>query len=296
LALFLILLSQRRLFFEKPGQIARCLSELVKNLTPSQMKRNKEEVPGFDEIIFKDRNKEYGAYKIRKGYNTTLGYSLLCGVALAVILVVLPALTSPRASAEPPREIVVAAPTPDLEKMLQAEKPPERKVPDEIVPINASAPPVIVSDTSEVTDNNLITDFDNAINGDVTENPPEEFDSDPIIPEEPQKRWVTVQEMPEFPGGEVALLQFVADNIVYPSEALENTVEGKIIIRFVVAPTGYVEEIEVLKSTGTATDLTLLENEAKRVINILPRWRPGKQDGIAVPVYYTVPVIFRINH
>ncbi len=149
---------------------------------------------------------------------------------------------------------------------------------------------------SEVTDNNLITDFDNAINGDVSENPPEEFDTDPIIPEEPQKRWVTVQEMPEFPGGEVALLQFVADNIVYPSEALENTVEGKIIIRFVVAPTGYVEEIEVLKSTGTAADLTLLENEAKRVINILPRWRPGKQDGIAVPVYYTVPVIFRINH
>jgi len=262
------------------------------------MKRKNEEVPGFDEIIFKDRNKEYGAYRIRKGYNKSLGISLLGGVALAVALVVLPSLTSPKGSTLPDHTIVVIAPDPDLEKMLQVETPVEKKAPAEIINPNRYLAPRIVDDTMEISNTLLPNDMqaDLTVDGVATENPVEPGDGDigPEIPPEPTK-YISVPEMPEFPGGNIALLKYIADNIVYPVEALENQVVGKVTLRFVVTPDGTVDEIEVLKSTGNAEDLSVLEKEALRVIRTLPVWEPGKMNGIPVHVYFTVPVTFSIK-
>jgi periplasmic protein TonB len=296
LALFLKSLRKRRLFFEKPVQFASCHSSLVKILKPSHMKRKNEEVPEFDDIIFKDRNKEYGAYNLRKNYKSTVGLSILIGIGFAVVLVVLPALTAPTGEALPPSEITFAAPDPDLEKSLKVEPPPEKSRPAELIKRDRFIPPVVVNDTAEISRNILPTDlqFDKTTDGVPSEIPVDPGDIDQIIPQE-IKPYIIVQEMPEYPGGVTALLKFVADNVVYPTEALINRVEGRITLRFVVTPSGTVDEIEVLSSVGTAEDLTLLEDEAKRVVHMLPKWRPGKQDGVAVPVYFTVPVAFKIN-
>jgi periplasmic protein TonB len=296
LALFLKSLRKRRLFFEKPVQFASCHSSLVKILKPSHMKRKNEEVPEFDDIIFKDRNKEYGAYNLRKNYKSTVGVSLLIAIALAVTLVVLPALTAPTGETLPSSGITIVSPDPDLEKSLWVKPPPEKNRSAELIKRERYVPPIIVSDNLVASDNLLPTDLllDQPDNGVTSEIPVEPGDIEEIIPQE-IKPYIFVKEMPEYPGGVTALLKFVADNVVYPTEALLNRVEGRVTLRFVVTPAGTVDEIEVLSSVGTAEDLTLLENEAIRVVRMMPKWRPGKQDGVPVPVYFTVPVSFKIN-
>jgi periplasmic protein TonB len=260
------------------------------------MKRKNVRVPGFDEIIFRDRNKEYGAYDLREGYNKTLGISLLIGVALAVILVVLPSMTTKKGSAHPPTEIVVVMPDPDLEKALQL-PPKEKKLPDENIDRRRLLVPEVANPGEQITgdlqpNDELINEIEDGVPTEIPDGTI--IDAGPEIPPEP-KPYITVQEMPEFPGGEMALIKFIADNLVYPEEAIENRVQGKIFIRFVVAPTGAVKEVEVIKSQGNALDMSILENEAVRVVKMLPLWSPGKQDGVPVPVYYNVPVIFTIR-
>lgn len=105
-----------------------------------------------------------------------------------------------------------------------------------------------------------------------------------------QKVYQYVEQMPVFPGGQEALLQYIAKNIKYPALALRNQVEGKVFIAFVVGPDGQVTDVKVQKGIGAGCD-----EEASRVIKNLPKFAPGKQNGRAVSVSYTVPVTFAIK-
>ncbi len=96
--------------------------------------------------------------------------------------------------------------------------------------------------------------------------------------------------MPVFPGGSAALLKYIAENTKYPAEAEQNNIQGKVIIKFAVEPDGSVNRITVLRSVNP-----LLDEEAVRVIKSLTGWTPGKQNGIAVPVWYFVPVNFQLR-
>jgi periplasmic protein TonB len=260
------------------------------------MKRKNERVPGFDEVIFRDRNKEYGAYDLRKSYNRTLGISLLGGLALATILVLLPSFTTKTKTIEGhTTEITVIQPDQDLLKAI--EQPAEKKIPTEVLDVKRLLAPVVVDSGVDIT--NTLPPNDDALDltkdGTATEIPAGDSGDGEILPVEKPKPFFTVQEMPEFPGGEPALLRFIADNLAYPADAIENHLQGKVIVRFVVSSTGSVDDISVIASQGTGLDLSVLEKEAIRVIRILPMFRPGKQNGVPVPVYYTVPVIFKMN-
>ncbi len=98
------------------------------------------------------------------------------------------------------------------------------------------------------------------------------------------------EEMPAFPGGNKALLQYVSDNLIYPSEALKQNKQGRVIIRFCVTPQGGISQVSVLKSVDP-----LLDAEAIRVVQHLPAFRPGKQDGRYVAVWYMVPITFSLD-
>ena len=102
--------------------------------------------------------------------------------------------------------------------------------------------------------------------------------------------FVVVDEMPMFPGGDPALLQFIANNTKYPESAKENNIQGRVIIRFCVTAEGGVNRISVIKSV--APDL---DKEAMRVVESLPSFKPGKQGGMAVPVWYMVPITFTLK-
>jgi TonB family protein len=101
--------------------------------------------------------------------------------------------------------------------------------------------------------------------------------------------FVVVEEMPQYPGGDAELLNFIKNNAKYPEEAKSKKIEGRVIIRFVVNPEGNVEDLRVLKGVDP-----LLDAEALRVVRMLNGWKPGMQGGKAVGVYYMVPVTFAL--
>ena len=99
-----------------------------------------------------------------------------------------------------------------------------------------------------------------------------------------------VEQMPEFPGGTAELMQFLSKNMKYPDEATKAGQEGRVIASFVVEPDGRVTNARVVRSVAP-----LLDAEALRVIGLMPRWEPGRQNGEAVRVKYTIPVTFRLQ-
>lgn len=102
--------------------------------------------------------------------------------------------------------------------------------------------------------------------------------------------YVVVEEMPLFPGGDQALLAYIAENIRYPQSAKTNNIQGRVILRFCVTANGDVNRISIMKGVDP-----LLDSEAIRVVETLPQFKPGKQSGKAVPVWYMVPITFALD-
>lgn len=96
-----------------------------------------------------------------------------------------------------------------------------------------------------------------------------------------------VEEMPEFPEGQLGLRKFIAQTIKYPVAAQENGIQGKVFVNFVVAKDGSVKNAKIFRGVDPS-----LDKEALRVVNSLPKWKPGKQKGEEVAVSYTVPINF----
>ena len=99
-----------------------------------------------------------------------------------------------------------------------------------------------------------------------------------------------VEQMPQFPGGPAALMQFLSQSVKYPKEAFEQGIQGRVIATFVVEKDGSISEARIVKSVDPA-----LDTEALRVVNAMPNWTPGMQSGEAVRVKYTVPITFRLQ-
>lgn len=114
------------------------------------------------------------------------------------------------------------------------------------------------------------------------------FEPEPIVPEIiPLVR--IAEKMPEFVGGEKALYAFLSENVRYPKMALENNVEGKVFVEFIVNSDGTISDVKVLRPAGFGMD-----EEAKRVIKSMPKWIPGKQGGKEVRVMYVIPINFSL--
>jgi TonB family protein len=119
---------------------------------------------------------------------------------------------------------------------------------------------------------------------------PLEFKAEKIVIQDGQVVFTVVEEMPEFPGGEAAMRKFIAGNIKYPAEAIKEGIRGKVYVSFVVKADGSVADAKIARGVHP-----LLDNEAIRVVNSLPAWKPGKQAGKEVNVAYTVPVQFALD-
>jgi TonB family protein len=96
--------------------------------------------------------------------------------------------------------------------------------------------------------------------------------------------------MPEFPGGTEALLSFIKGNLKYPQKAIDEQTEGRVIIRFVVNSNGEISDPSILKGINKNLDQAAID-----VINKLPRWKPGQQDGQPVSVRFTLPIVFKLT-
>jgi len=113
------------------------------------------------------------------------------------------------------------------------------------------------------------------------------------VEEAPQEEtFVIVEKMPEFPGGQAALMHYLNSKIKYPEECRKMGVEGKVFVKFIVDATGNITNVQVLRGV---VDGKLLEKEAIRVVESMPNWKPGTQGGKAVSVYFTLPISFKLD-
>ena len=158
--------------------------------------------------------------------------------------------------------------------------PPPPPAPVEVEVLN------VVEDDVEVEEIQINTEDDKDM--EVVIEPPVEA---PVEEEEEEVIFVVVESMPEFPGGQQAMMKYIGENIKYPVIAQENGIQGRVICQFVIEKDGKVTDIQVVRSSGEPS----LDKEAVRVINSMPKWKPGKQRGKPVRVKYTIPVNFRLQ-
>jgi len=114
------------------------------------------------------------------------------------------------------------------------------------------------------------------------------YDTDEEVYEEECIAFAVVEEKPQFPGGDSAIISFLSSNIIYPPEAKDAGIQGKVYAQFVIDKTGKVTKVTIVKGVDPYLDLEVL-----RVIRLMPDWKPGKQRGLSVPVTYVIPVNFR---
>ena len=96
--------------------------------------------------------------------------------------------------------------------------------------------------------------------------------------------------MPQFPGGDQAMMKFVAENVQYPQEARDKEISGRVMVGFIVEKDGSVNEVKVVKGIGGGCD-----EEAIRVVKAMPKWKPGKQKGKPVRVHFLLPITFKLQ-
>ena len=260
------------------------------------------------ELVFDGKNKEFGAFAMRSDSAARHNKAMLLVTILAIIIICLPTLirfVTPKKTVEKVTEVTT------LTNLEQAEV----KNNDEIKKIDAPPPPPLkssikftapvikkdeeVAEEEEIKTQDELTNSkvaisiadvegDDEINGkDIAEL--REVAMDEPVEEVQETPFVAVEQMPQFPGGEAAMQEFLAKNIKYPAIAAENGIEGVVVVRFVVSKTGDIQDVEVLAPVDRA-----LDEEAMRVIKSMPKWIPGKQNGNNVAVYFTAPIRFKL--
>jgi periplasmic protein TonB len=259
------------------------------------MAKEKVNAPDFDDIVFEERNKEYGAYRLRKKYNRNVLIGMLIGIIIIATAIITPYLNAKAAenkSRRAERQVEIKMENLDTPNEQVAPPPPPPPPPTDVVQQQKYVPPVVV-DSIKPEDVKQLMTADQA-QTEVTNK--EVVEVVQQVKEEVQEAdaevtpFVVVEEMPMFPGGEVELLKYIAEHTQYPEVAKENNIQGKVIIRFCVTSKGGVSQVSVLKGVDPE-----LDKEAIRVVNTLPTFKPGKQGGKPVPVWYMVPITFTLK-
>jgi protein TonB len=258
------------------------------------MAKEKIKAPAFDDIVFESRNKEYGAYKLRKRYNRTVIWSLIVATIIWCTAIITPylnakALENQKKRSE--RQVEIKMENLDQPNEQVAPPPPPPPPPSDVVQQQKYVPPVVVDSIKPEEMTQLMTADDAHLevkNEEVVEVQEVKEEVQEAEPEEIP--FVVVEEMPMFPGGDAELLKYIADHTNYPDIAKENNIQGRVIVRFCVTAKGGVSQVSVLKGVDPE-----LDKEAMRVVQSLPAFKPGKQGGKPVPVWYMVPITFTLK-
>ena len=275
--------------------------------------------PKWVDMVFAGKNKEYGAYQLRKGTSgRNIKSLLILVIAAALVGGFLAWKVIEQKQAEEQQAYMEAM---ELAKLQEQAKKEEKKKPEKVQPkIEAKKEIPVARETQKFTapvikkdelvkEENQVKQMDKldekvavgtenkegvkdrtieAVRSDIaTVAPPP---PPAPKPEVSTKVFDVVEEMPSFPGGNGALMSYLASNIKYPVVAQENGVQGRVIVSFVVERDGSISDVRVARSVDPS-----LDREAQRVVKSMPRWKPGKQNGSAVRVKYTVPVVFRLQ-
>ena len=269
------------------------------------------------DIVFEGKNKEYGAYEMRAKSVSRHNKAMIVIVIVIIAVFALAFLVNTVIKS------VEARPTDEAEQALveMATEEAEEETPEEEPQRVEEQQPEVVKEellnTVKLTEIAIVDDnevkeeiksqdelretetavgkqnedrgVDDIINAQehkdvvvVEEKKPEPVDDNKVFE--------SVEQNPEFPGGDAALLKYVSDHIRYPSVAQENNIQGRVVVQFVVTKTGSIGQVKVVRSKDPD-----LDKEAVRVVKTLPKFVPGKMNGHAVNVWYTLPITFRLQ-
>lgn len=267
----------------------------------------------WTEMVFEGRNKEYGAYRLRKNAGKRNLYSLITifiaalaiwgGISLVKFVesrtksvaqtsvAELSALNQPKTKAEVKQQKKVKLEQPEkvVERVKSSVKftAPVIKKDDEVKPEDELKTQDELMSTKTAIGALDVKGNDDA-NGEVLKI--KEAVAQPEPKPEVEKVFDVVEQMPSFPGGPSALMEWLSNNVKYPVVAQENGVQGRVVVSFVVERDGSITDVKVVRGVDPS-----LDREASRVVRAMPRWIPGKQNGSAVRVKYNVPVAFRLQ-
>ncbi len=273
---------------------------------------------GWCDLIFEGRNKAYGAYKLRTQTGKRNVKAIITIAILAALCIVLfyikagydayqaahaknenvteiSALNQPKkkeakverkVQVEEKKEVVkevkssIKFTAPVIKKDAEVKPEDEMKTQDQIMQTNTAIGALDVKGNSDQGEILKVT---------------QRVETEPVQAEAPKpevenKVFDVVEQMPSFPGGQSALMSYLANNIKYPVVAQENGVQGRVVVSFVVERDGSITDVQVVRSVDPS-----LDREAQRVVRSMPKWIPGKQNGQAVRVKYNVPVSFRLQ-
>jgi protein TonB len=261
------------------------------------MRKNRDIIPDFDDLLFESRNKDYGAYMLRKLYNRAIATGILVSTLIGCAAVIIPSLKKNRneyiiagggrfvqvqmENLPPPEEMIYVPPPP----------PPEKTGPQEVVKY---VPPVVI-DSIVPLDQRPITTDEALVQGPVTDQ--EDYSNgsgDELLAGAGSvgdgEALFMVEEMPTFRGGGIdKFREWIYKHTNYPQDAVDARIKGKVTLTFVVEKDGSVSNVEIVKGVHP-----LLDKEAVKVISESPKWSPGLQRGQPVRVRYVIPVTFTL--
>jgi protein TonB len=250
-----------------------------------------ERTPDLTDLAFAGRNKDYGAYRLRKRYFRYLAFAFIAGTILAVFLVAVPEIYY----------YLEPVPLIDDDFLYEAEYTVMSVVPDEELNALAQA----YSKPEEQQTIPVVTDSV------VPETKKQEEEIKPEPPVNPEQKpdstsqqngngsgsgegvetgvSVIADVRPQFPGGDESRLKFLRQNIQYPEEAIRKKIQGVVMTSFIIERDGSVSNIRVISGIGGGCD-----EEAIRVIRQMPRWEPARRNGKVVRIILKMPILFRI--
>ena len=270
------------------------------------------------DIVFEGKNKEFGAYELRKESDARHNKAMIVVVIIIAIAFLLPLVINtvlPKAEERPEglteqamvnlaNDAVEEEEEPEEEQQRYEEEQPE-VLPEEVLNTVKVTELAIVEDEKVSAEDEIKTqdelketttafgqsDFDQGTDDrNVVREHKDEIVVEEKKPEEENNVFTAVEQMPQFPGGEAELMKYIQSHLKYPPVAMENNIQGRVTIQFVVTKTGKVGEVKVAR--GKDPDL---DKEAMRVVKSLPDFIPGKMNGQAVNVWYTVPITFKLQ-
>ena len=276
------------------------------------------------DIVFSNKNKEFGAYQLRaksdKRHNMAVLYTLI-GLVIVLFLIfgyskysdyqaekaALEAKEKAEKMSQAILEQVEETPEEDEEIEEQKFEQPEVVVPEEVL-ATVQVTQIAIVDADKVK--NEVMDMetqqeDNTARGVVNQEGSDDADKfkavqEQVVVKEPEPEvqkpkeeqiFVAVEQPAEFPGGMAALMRWLNNNMRYPEAAQQNDIQGRVIVNFVVEKDGSIANVKIAK--GVDKDL---DREALRVVKKMPKWQPGKNNGVAVRSYFNLPVIFRLQN
>ncbi len=271
------------------------------------------------DIVFEGKNQEYGAYTLRADSVRRHTKAIVIVLCIAIVGLVLLALFYNGAFGKPEEQEVftsvdveISAIEEEYEEEVEEEETfelppePEEIITPEEVANEQQVTAILVTEDDKYEEDKQVKNQDEVMENasmigsvDVTEGV-EDLNKTRIIDqviveekpvvEDEVYNIAMVEQQPEFPGGAQAMYKWLSDHINYPPVAAEEGVQGKVIVEFVVSKTGAIENAKVLRGRHPA-----LDKEALRVVKAMPKWNPGRNNGNAVKVTYTLPVTFKLQ-